>query len=132
MKEELLKRLLEYIPANEDIALNVYGGYSIIHIDILHRGKPVLYTTVSLDDETKPVMKLCSFDEICSETQKDILIISELENICKVHNIKQIYGRAKILKDKETSKKFYNKIGYNFDFRPREKSYPSAIISKEI
>jgi hypothetical protein len=133
MKDELLNMLTNYRPNNEDIKLDVYDGYSLIHIDIKYEETPALYTTIDLTDKNKPlVCKICSYDKICSESTKDVLIINELENVCKMIGVKEIYGRAKILQDKDISKEFYNNLGYKFDFRPKDKSYLSAIISKEL
>jgi hypothetical protein len=133
MKDELLKKLTNYRPVNNNININVYGGYSLIHIDIKHKETPTLYTTIDLTNKENPlVLKICSYDKICSESGKDIIIIKELENICKIANIDSIYGRAKILYDIDISKEFYNNLGYNFDLRPKDKSYLSAIISKKL
>lgn len=133
MKEDLIKLLEAYKPKNENIEIKVYNGYSFLHIDISGNGLQTLFTTLSFSDDGKPLdIKLCGFDERCTETTDDFMLIKELEEIAKYIGANKIYGRAKILKSKKRSEDFYTENGYSFDFKKKDKPYLSAIISKEF
>lgn len=133
MKEEIIKLLESYKPKNSNVNVKVYNGYSFIHIDIYGENVKTLFTTLSFTNEGKPLdIKLCGFDEQCTETDDDFVLIRELEEIAKHIGANKIYGRAKVLKNKKYSEIFYNANGYNFDFREKDKSYLSGIISKQF
>lgn len=133
MNEKLINDLKTYVSENEDIKFDIYSGYSFIHIDIIYKGKATLFSTVNTPAEGNPTtIKLCSFDENCTETETDIILLEELIKIGKTIGLNEIYGRAKILKNKEQSKKFYEAHGFTFNYKPKDKTYLSAIISKNI
>lgn len=130
-KTNLLNQLSTYKPENENITLNVYSGYSFIHVDLLTEGHELIWTTISISDadEDKSLeIKICAINDSFKVSKENMKYFKELINILNTYeDIKSIYGRIRIPEKYKKFEALFTELGFTFAVS-NDKSYPTAKI----
>lgn len=115
---------LEHFKTKKGISLNVYEGYTILHIDILLNGKTVVWCTISEDSPNK--FKICTTKENFCNDKEDKKIIKTILNVSKYLKIDEIYGRINI--DNNCCEKMFNELNFLFTEQFDKRNRTAKII----
>ena len=137
IRKELEKKAQSFVPSNTLLSTVSYGGINFLHIDFYYKGLPVAWTQINIEKNEleREVIELKIADinkQLFFINNNGGVVIDTIMEFAKYIGAKKVFSRIFVKNNFDELNEFYSNKGFTVIHTPKEKSYDSARIYKNI